>query len=491
MASNAAGGVVFPKDQQGGRSTTAVAKKIWAAALQGHNDAGARAVWAETNWRREYPRHCGAVGAASLKSAGAALAIAKQGLAAVYEAFEFERGGESKKFSEAFEQLRSGSFGTGRVEGTGALLTEPSVPYKGQSLTGAALQRRIRDMATLGSMEMSCADAIDRLVRGGGKAMDLRGKYFVLLGAGSEMGPTRTLLECGATVVAIRTRRPQAWRETCEMAEATAGTLIYPTREDGSAGVDLLTEVPEVRNWLLSVLPQGADVTVGMYIYLDSDAHVRASVAADALMAELQWKRDATLAFIGSPSVDCPVSAEMKAAMAMHRANAQCMSFLRAPMPSVTDVACEDGTVRHCLHGFSVLQGPNYALAKTIQNWRAIVGRFDGEGGNVSVIMGPPTRTASVVSNSTLKVVLDGMGYVAPCEAFDAPTASSLLALLLIADLQDPASASKKNTTVDHPWSIFEDKAVHGGGWRAGFDVEKSRSLSALLYVLGLVAPIR
>merc|ERR1712137_880996 len=113
------------------------------------------------------------------------------------------------------------------------------------------------------------------------------------------------------------------------------------------------------------------------------------------------------------------------------------------------DVQCADGKLRHCFHGFVTMQGPNYALAKTMQNWRAILTRFGSAAGTVSVIMGPPTRTASVMHNNTMKVMLDAMGYIAPNESFDADTASTLLALLLIADIRDPQSPARAGTTVE------------------------------------------
>ena len=42
-------------------------------------------------------------------------------------------------------------------------------------------------------------------------------------------------------------------------------------------------------------------------------------------------------------------------------------------------------------------QGPNYALAKRLQSWRAMVARADGQ--PVSINVAPATATASVVSN--------------------------------------------------------------------------------------------
>ena len=48
-------------------------------------------------------------------------------------------------------------------------------------------------------------------------------------------------------------------------------------------------------------------------------------------------------------------------------------------------------------------QGPNYALAKRLQRWRATVERQAGAA--VSFAVAPPTRTTSVVRNRALAVM--------------------------------------------------------------------------------------
>merc|ERR1719456_535153 len=105
------------------------------------------------------------------------------------------------------------------------------------------------------------------------------------------------------------------------------------------AGCDLMVEAPEIRNWLLSVLPAGAPVTVGCYTYLDSDAHVRVSLACDAIMAELAEKRKASLAYIASPAVDCLLPAGCRETMDVNRGNAPWWQRITsAPMPKVSEV---------------------------------------------------------------------------------------------------------------------------------------------------------
>ncbi len=51
-------------------------------------------------------------------------------------------------------------------------------------------------------------------------------------------------------------------------------------------------------------------------------------------------------------------------------------------------------------------QGPNYALAKRLQRWRAAVAREAGT--TVSLNVAPPTRTRSVVKNRALAAAYAG-----------------------------------------------------------------------------------
>jgi hypothetical protein len=56
-----------------------------------------------------------------------------------------------------------------------------------------------------------------------------------------------------------------------------------------SAGIDLINQPAEARNWVMEVLRKnmkaGQSVTVGNYCYLDSDKHVKVSIAMDVISA--------------------------------------------------------------------------------------------------------------------------------------------------------------------------------------------------------------
>ena len=74
-----------------------------------------------------------------------------------------------------------------------------------------------------------------------------------------------------------------------------------------------------------------------------------------------------------------------------------------APVPS------SDGKEIKLVDGLSVAQGPNYALAKRMQHWRAQI-EFEA-GAVVSSMVAPSTATLSVIHNKTFAWAYGGMPY--------------------------------------------------------------------------------
>jgi 5,10-methylene-tetrahydrofolate dehydrogenase/methenyl tetrahydrofolate cyclohydrolase len=76
-----------------------------------------------------------------------------------------------------------------------------TVPYKNTNLSGQSLKAQLNKWAQVGTIEPDAAESIAKAVAE--KPVDLTGQHFVLIGAGSAMGPFTKLLEQGATVVCI------------------------------------------------------------------------------------------------------------------------------------------------------------------------------------------------------------------------------------------------------------------------------------------------
>ena len=69
----------------------------------------------------------------------------------------------------------------------------------------------------------------------------------------------------------------------------------------------------------------------------------------------------------------------------------------------------------HIVDGLSTAQSFNYALAKRIQHWRAMV-EYQA-GAVVSSMVAPSTATPSVLSNRTFGWAYGGMPFVSDCSA--------------------------------------------------------------------------
>jgi hypothetical protein len=147
------------------------------------------------------------------------------------------------------------------------------------------------------------------------------------------------------------------------------------------------------------------------------------------------------------------------------------------------------------LNAILALQGPNYCLAKMLQQWRCIVSRAQGI--VVSAPHAPPTRTRCVTHNAVAATALLDQAYVCPLVAFDATVTSSLMTSILLAHLQDPpillVSPSSNSNHDPAPsghrlLELFWDGAVHGGIWRCPVTMA---SIGAPTYLLGRLVPRR
>jgi hypothetical protein len=117
-------------------------------------------------------------------------------------------------------------------------------------------------------------------------------------------------------------------------------------------------------------------------------------------------------------------------------------------------------------------QGPNYALAKRLQRWRATDAR--AAGAQVSFHVAPPTRTRSVVKNRALAAAYAG-AHLFGVEVFEPATSNTLMAALLVHDLRNQRVAA------EHPWEDEAYAAAHGGLWRAPYAPRSALGLAALI----------
>ena len=404
------------------------------------------------------------------------------------------------------------------VRGTAALgdvtLRVPYLEGGGAALEGAALVAEVEKWASAGAMEPSCAASIAR-VAANSAWLDLRAQpAFVLLGATSEMGPLEFLLERGATVVAVARPGSAKWDKLIAAARASPGTLIVPipaasaamvagstaggsdaAAADGgiegaaddvvaaAAGCDLLTQTPAIARWLVGVRPAEA-VTVCSHVYLDGEAFVRASIAMDVVVRVMELHRAVppSLAYIDTPSHAHAVPPSVLATAQRHldaRPLWQRVCRLFGVLKDTRVAPCgalggaAPGEPWHVVDMLSPVQGPNYAVAKLIQRWRAIVAMADPQR-MVSINTGPPARTVSVMHSATMAAAINGFTWIPPNVAYEPTTVSPLMAALLLNDLNTPRPLAA------HPLRTVYDGAWHGGSWCCPYDPHSSGKVAFL-----------
>jgi len=516
---------------------------VIAAALAGAGDgAASEACLAVKNWRFGYNRQIIKLARTSCTSPKAAAGAASAGLRWMYDNMVYHSADQTLTgpFGATVDKV-TGSFQTGTVKGTqssaglryqvpydgGWHPTKPKPPPPGAVLSGASLKAQAVKWADQGIIEPDAAEALCWTSDYFESGKSLQGVYVVMIGAGSAMGPFPKLLEMGATVVAIDipgnwgkgTKRPTSglWKRLCETAKASPGSLVFPlskpqaecTSEDDmweSSGCDLMKQPGEIANWLVAwqkTLPASAKVMIGNYTYLDGDLHVKLALCADYCIQKLRQARPSTgVAFLCTPT-DIHVCTDASDAAA--RANygsgfgslgleklAHLLSGGKFLIPNFNKPVEVAGGAKQIklVDGLSVAQGPNYALAKRMQHWRAQI-EFEG-GATVSSMVAPSTATISVIHNKTFAWAYGGMPYF-KYEIFKQETTNAVMAAMLMHDTLNPETpknpANKAKHGIDNSLELFRTQAVHGGLWRSPYKVDSLGEISALIYFIGLAAP--
>jgi hypothetical protein len=500
MSSDEPTGVVFPRAADGRRSTSALGRAVVADALHQVDSAGARDAEHEHDWRRGYPRHFRRLIEAGLASRQDAITVARDGLESLYRRMRVAGPGGEETGLDALTSEPAGRVpDIVTVAGSGGADQELAVPYRGERLSGDALLRRLEAWVAAGVIEPSCAAAVGMVAANPGW-LSVPGRTVAVLGAGAELSPLPVLLGWGARVAAVDLPHPAIWARVLDVARRSGGTLLVPVadhqhHEDNPdqadpdqadqdhqvlvrrAGLDLTRDVPGAADWLAGI---DGPLLLGNYVYADGAANVRVASAVDALTVRLQaGRRDVALAFLATPTdvfaVPADAVAQSASAYAARSPAAKLGGWplralsggrlLRRAYPPGADPGVCDGLVPQ--------QGPNYALAKRLQRWRATLAR--DEGGTVSMNVAPPTRTRSVMKNRVLAAAYAG-SYRFGVEVFEPDTCRTLMAALLVHDLHTGGGPAHP-----HPWQDEARAAAHGGLWRIAYAPRSALTLATLL----------
>lgn len=494
-------GVVFPLVDDR-RSTSAAGRAVLADSVRAQDRGLAAEIERERDWRSGYLASYRRVTTLEAGSAAAARGIAAAGLTSVADRFRFRRHGVDEPLDQA---LRAGLAAGGEpalhpvtLDGSGhPPVGALSVPYRGTRLAGPHLDRALDGWVAAGVAEPSLAEAV-RAVRDHPDWLDLRDVTVVALGAAAEMGPVGSLLGWGAHVVAVDLPDVRRWTRLVDLARGGPGRITVPLSRwlpasagddeiAAEAGADLVQQTPELLRWLAE-LP--GPITLGQYVYADGAMHVRTSVAVDALTSALVSARsDVSLAFLATPTDAFAVPEEVVAASRARYSERGGLRRLARPAslgrlfetnypdtiagPSGRELGLADSLVAQ--------QGPNYALAKRIQRWRATHERMAGR--RVSLNVAPATRTRSVLRNRILAAAYAG-AHRFGVEVFEPATSNTLMAALLVHDLRSPAAAANPAVPLSHPAELYWQGAMHGGLWRNAY---APRSVLGIAVLLGAV----
>lgn len=499
-------GITWPTTPQGNRSTTYTCKRVFATSIQSLDSKAAENVIKEKNWRFGYGSHLIAHVSLATMNAENALTIAKDGLEYLYSNFQFTRGGSSVPLKNAMQLLSNHKLRTATVRGK---LSPPDkltlkVPVNGQSLSGSNLIKEIERWFRAGVIEPSTGEVLRDIVENSSERLDLSGRHFVIMGAGAAMCPFRALLELGADIIAIDLDKPKVWKKLLKIAQESCGTITFPIRFDCQknieklsidelaevAGCNLLTQTPEICDWLLNVFPT-SQLTIGGYCYLDGEAHVRVSLAMDFIMKNTLENRPTTsIAVLLSPTDVFSVPEEAHAAANKMYKKLSLSSLWKAPIQILSrerylayhsvgadNLKDNHGSPIYLVNNIITQQGPNYILAKRLQQWRFILSEHSGC--TISANVAPASLTESVMSNSLLAAGYGGAQNFPPMKIFDPNTANTIMAALLLYDINQK---NDKSVVRHNPMDLFKKNAIHGGSWRLAYKLGSMNEVSAILY---------
>ena len=182
--------------------------------------------------------------------------------------------------------------------------------------------------------------------------------------------------------------------------------------------------------------------------------------------------------------------------------------------PNAKKVTTAAGETLYYCDALIVAQGPNYALAKRMQHWRAMIAR--SKGCVISSNIAPSTSTRSVTQNKMFAYAYESLPAFKPYEVPGPETSNAVMTALLLHDLNEPMHAGNPNMPLVNPQQIFaqvrgssapmcmqaracglacrpacgraragsSQGGFHGGTWRCAYTFESISVPAVLLYYI-------
>lgn len=495
--SNALDGLQFPIQSHTNKpSTSRTGQQIIAKALSTIDPQLASQLLSDKKWRKNYPIYFKALVEYGIQTQENAIQISKSGLDKAYNLFDFYREGE-RHLLKNIMQVKTQNLNTVIYKGQSNENPEWYIPYKGQNLKGSDLLAQVQCWEDRGIIEPSHAKAL-RTVASHPEWFDLSDRTMVLFGAASEAGPLTWLSKWKANIVAIDLPNNKVWTKILNTVKQGNATLYAPAQDsiDPNAnitelseklGANLLTQTPEIAQWLST---RSDTLDLAAIAYLDGEKHVRVSMAMDSIMQYVSTQKpDTSLMYMCTPTDVYAVPAKViQASVSKYQQRSKAEQILSKTIATVTQshffkenthelIDSNNGKQYGIADCLVVEQGPNYALAKRLQQWRATLARHQGQ--RVIINIAPSTTTHSVTKNPLLKAAFNGADLF-DVEAFSPETTNAIMAALWVHDLRNPESLSNPENTLPHPLELMMEGANHGGLWRVAYLARTALPFAAL-----------
>ena len=289
------------------------------------------------------------------------------------------------------------------------------------------------------------------------------------------------------------------------------------------AGADIITDTPELIEWILNLVkfnPESSDqlnenpdtsafnrtesgdgsnesvpltdnrkrlVICNMASLLVPEDQVLVTAGMDLICETVcRYHRNTSLVYYISPNTAHCVSEDASRDSEQRHSEAPLWQKVLQAMPTNMTFQPQGSwpkmpnTGLRVSNGIAGYKGHYYTLSKTSQIWRAMLAKSEGH--IVSANLGPSSRTDSMISFKFIRFALEGMQIVQPFVAFDVEPAKTLMAALMLYDLNCDQSTAHPYVRQKHPMCLFLENAVHGGTWRCPFTVD---SMGQVSYVVG------
>lgn len=501
-------GLQFPINPSNNKaSTSQTGKEIIAEALSVVDHQSCKNALTEKNWRKNYPFYFKALVEHGIRHVEHPILIAQHGLQKAHHSFEFYRNQQRYLLKDIMQQVTTETLHTIQLKGESDAAPEWYIPYHGEKLQGEALLKQVQLWQDQGIIEPSHADAL-RAAQAHPEWFNLSDRTLVLFGAGSEAGPLMWLSKWKANIVAIDLPNTRIWDKILKTIQQGNATLYAPCIEKltpdtptatlkEKLGADLLTQTPEIAHWLAQNQHQ---LDLAAIAYLDGEKHVRVAMAMDSVMQYVsEQKSDTSLMFMCTPTDVYAIPKEVaEATHQKYQQHSKTQQIISQGISKVSGqrffkknskvlIPSDNGQAYGIADCLVLEQGPNYALAKRIQQWRATLARHSGQ--CVSINIAPSTTTHSVTKNPLLKAAFNGASLF-DVESFHPDTTNAIMAALWIHDLRNPNSVANPETVLDHPLELMMKGANHGGLWRVAYLARTALPFAALYGLANQKLPV-